>query len=73
MTASIIGDSPDAQFNMSVPALAFLALDDLSEVIEAESGSPNGIALWKVRTTKSRLSNFYCLLEKRLRFSGRGR
>ena len=68
LTTSIIGDSPDAQFNMSVPALAFLALDDLSEVIEADSGSANGIALWKVRTTKSRLINVLLSFRKEASF-----
>ncbi|KAG6845341.1 hypothetical protein H0H87_010798 [Tephrocybe sp. NHM501043] len=44
----VVGDSSDSTFQLSIPALALLAIDDVSEETDAGiSSQQHGISLWK--------------------------
>jgi hypothetical protein len=52
-STEVVGSSPKSSFWLSIPALAFLAIDDLSECGDYEaSASHHGIAFWKVCPVK---------------------
>ncbi|KAJ7285766.1 hypothetical protein C8J57DRAFT_1168465 [Mycena rebaudengoi] len=46
-STSIVGDSPDMSFNLSVPDLALLMIDDLGDVVDTGSHSNSGVAFWR--------------------------
>ncbi|KAJ7581343.1 hypothetical protein C8J56DRAFT_959789 [Mycena floridula] len=46
-STNLVGDSPDAQFNLSVPSLALLALDDLVETTQPTMPTPGGVTFWR--------------------------
>lgn len=48
-STNIVGSSADVAFQLSTPALAVLALDDLSSVNEVNHSS-SGVNFWKVRS-----------------------
>ncbi|GLB34893.1 putative autophagy-related protein 2 CAD motif containing protein [Lyophyllum shimeji] len=47
-STDVVGESPDSSFRLSVPALALLAVDDVSNVdTRRNTSSHRGVALWK--------------------------
>lgn len=48
-STSVIDDSPDVAFHLSVPELAVLMIDDLADTIDAGPHNNFGVRLWRVR------------------------
>ncbi|KAG6917968.1 hypothetical protein DXG01_017152 [Tephrocybe rancida] len=47
-TTDVVGKSPDSSFRLSIPALALLAVDDISNEVDVDtSTSRHGVTLWK--------------------------
>lgn len=46
---SIEGNSPDAAFELSVPALALLAHDNMGEMAQPGRVAQDGVSFWRVR------------------------
>ncbi|KAJ7430701.1 hypothetical protein B0H11DRAFT_2134571 [Mycena galericulata] len=46
-STSVVGDSPDVSFRLSVPELAVLMTDDLTDTIDPGPHSYSGVRLWR--------------------------
>lgn len=56
LATDVVGDSPDSSVRLSIPAIALLVVDDISNELAVDGTSlRRGTALWKV----SRLLDMY--------------
>ncbi|KAJ7111548.1 hypothetical protein C8R43DRAFT_1041373 [Mycena crocata] len=46
-STSVVGDSPDTSFHLTVPELAVLVTDDLADTIDPGAHSATGVRLWR--------------------------
>ncbi|KAJ6596964.1 hypothetical protein DFH09DRAFT_107468 [Mycena vulgaris] len=46
-STSVVGDSPDTSFHLSVPELAVLMIDDLADTVDAGAHNNSGVRLWR--------------------------